>query len=241
MLEINQKWQNAKEAAAKAALDYIEDGMKVGLGSGSTAEIFIHLLGRKWSGNKFPLEVLATSERSRKIAASYNLPLLNDQLTTYLDIVVDGADQIDPKKDLVKGLGGALLREKIVANISKKMVVIADESKQVEQFNSGLLPIELLPFAYLGVIDILKQNGIEGSIRKKKQTASSKRGNKKEGFYLTDQGNYILDIDLAAIAYTPQGVDELVHEVPGVLESGFFFDYADVVIIGYEDSTVKII
>lgn len=241
MLEINQKWQNAKEAAAKAALDYIEDGMKVGLGSGSTAEIFIHLLGRKWSGNKVPLEVLATSERSRKIAASYNLPLLNDQLTTYLDIVVDGADQIDPKKDLVKGLGGALLREKIVANISKKMVVIADESKQVEQFNSGLLPIELLPFAYLGVIDILKQNGIEGSIRKKKQTASSKRGNKKEEFYLTDQGNYILDIDLAAIAYTPQGVDELVHEVPGVLESGFFFDYADVVIIGYEDSTVKII
>lgn len=241
MLEINQKWQNAKEAAAKAALDYIEDGMKVGLGSGSTAEIFIHLLGRKWSGNKVPLEVLATSERSRKIAASYNLPLLNDQLTTYLDIVVDGADQIDPKKDLVKGLGGALLREKIVANISKKMVVIADESKQVEQFNSGLLPIELLPFAYLGVIGILKQNGIEGSIRKKKQTASSKRGNKKEEFYLTDQGNYILDIDLAAIAYNPQGVDELVHEVPGVLESGFFFDYADVVIIGYEDSTVKII
>jgi len=216
----------AKETAALKALEYVEDGMVLGLGTGSTAAFFIkHLI--KLRPN---IKAVATSLASEKMARDGGIPMTDINSITSLDLVVDGADQIDPNLRLIKGAGGALMREKIVATMSKKMVVIADESKLVEQLGLCPLPLEVIPFGAEAIRKQIADLGFAGSWRKKSDGS----------YYLTDNHNRIFDVSLPAQLESPELVHEKLRAIPGVLETGFFFNLATTIVIGKKDGTVNI-
>ena len=140
---------NLKEAAARQALTYVQDGMLLGLGSGSTVAVFIRLLGESWQRHEIKdIQLVPTSQASAKLAASFGLPLSSLNVLDHLDLAVDGADEVDPNLNLIKGLGLALLREKIVEIHARRFVVIVDESKLVQRLGRGPLPVEILPFEF---------------------------------------------------------------------------------------------
>lgn len=219
----------AKQAAAKAAINYIKPGMKIGLGTGSTATFFIQLLGEKVA-HGLDIAVLPSSKKSEELARSYSIPLLDPLTTIQLDLTVDGADEVDSQKRMIKGGGGALLREKIVANISKEMVVIVDESKLVTSFNKFPLPVEITSFAKDGIIHCINLNGLKGTLRLKADKTP----------YLTDNNNFIYDIDLKNIEADWNEVNLNLLQIPGVVETGFFIDYANKIIIGKNDGSIEI-
>jgi ribose 5-phosphate isomerase A len=231
VLEKSDQQQGAKQAAAEAALAYVQDGMYLGLGSGSTAEFFIHKLGRVHQEKHLDIHCLATSKKSEQLAQSYGLPLLSEETTSYLDLVVDGADQIDREKNLIKGLGGALFREKIVATMGKKVVIIADETKKVAFLGKNVLPLEISPFGAAATISSLEKMGFSGKIR-----CDSEGKN-----YKTDQNNYIYDLALPYFCHDPQKMDHLLKQIPGLIETGFFLDVADLILIGKQNGQVEII
>lgn len=217
----------AKRCAGAYAAGLVENGMLVGLGTGTTASYFIaHLIERFKEGLKF--KAIATSDHSQKKAAEAGIPMVDVQTVTSLDLTVDGADEIDPKKRMIKGGGGALLREKIVANMSREMVVVVDFEKLVPSLGRFPLPVEILPFGSLATIHKLGEMGYSGVLRK--------RG--KNEIYLTDNGNYIFDISNIG---NPERDDEKIKTVPGVLETGFFFNLAKKVIVGYSDGHVEVL
>lgn len=219
----------AKDAAAKAAANLLENGMIVGLGSGSTATLFIkHLIERCKNGLK--ISAVATSQKSYDQALAGNIKMLDIDTLTSIDIVVDGADEIDGQKRMIKGGGGALLREKIIASMSKEMVVVIDESKRVKNLGKFPLPVEILPFAYHATLYKLSQLGFHGALRKK-------NGN---DLYVTDNGNYIYDISFTNGCQDPEKENAKLLNVAGVLETGFFFHLAGRVITGFNDGHVEI-
>ncbi|CCB86264.1 MULTISPECIES: ribose-5-phosphate isomerase RpiA [Parachlamydia] len=218
----------AKEAAGRTAAQFIESGMLVGLGTGTTTHCFIEALGKRCQEG-LRIQALASSERSATLAREQKIPLLQTDQVTYLDITVDGADQIDPQKRMIKGGGGALLREKILASISKEMVVIVDSSKVVEQFGSFPLPVEMVTFAYQATIKKLNALGYTGKLREKGGIP-----------YVSDNGNYIFDISLPKPCLTPEKENQQIRAIPGVVETGFFFGLAGRVLIGFPDGRVEI-
>ena len=222
---------NAKRVAAKAALEYIQNGMLVGLGTGSTTTIFISDLIEKCKTTNLDITVFATSTRTYDQAKAGGLKLgdINKMIT--LDITVDGADEVDSQKRMIKGGGGALLREKIIASISREMVVIVDDDKVVDHFGKFLLPVEILPFAHLAILHQITQLGLKPVLRL----------NASGEIYITDNGNYIADISLDKSDLLPEEIEVILKSIPGVLETGFFFNMAGKVIIGYADGGVKII
>ena len=216
-----------KTAAALAALDQIESGMVIGLGTGSTAEIFIqHLAHKIASGLK--IKAIGTSTKTEQLASKLGIPLLISDEATEIDLGVDGADAIDKNLVLIKGGGGALLREKILAYSSARFIVIADSSKYGEKLAFPILPVEILPFADLLTIKKLKDLGLEGKIRQKDNVP-----------YVTDNGNFIFDITLKTPLSNPEELDKHLLRIPGVLATGLFFLPALEVILGDEDGTTQ--
>lgn len=221
--------ERAKKAAGQAAADLVEAGMRVGLGTGSTAAFFIKgLIERCKQGLK--IEAVATSEKSFQLAKEGGIPLIDITPIDRLDLTVDGADEIDPQKRMIKGGGGALLREKIIATMSREMIVIVDEGKLVKELGKFPLPIEIVPFAYKATLRHLADLGFHGVLR---QDAS---GN----VYITDNGNYIFDIHFKELCANPEIDHQLIRNVPGVIETGFFFHLAGRVIVGFNDGRVEI-
>ena len=193
----------AKRAAALKALDFVEDGMRVGLGTGSTAKWFVELLaasGKNVTG-------VPTSSRTRAQAEALNIPLVTLDQAGWLDLVVDGADEFDPHKNLIKGGGGALLQEKIVAAASDRMVVISDPSKEVAALGAFDLPVEIVRFGWQTtarlVARCLEGHDIDGR-------DWTLRG---DGPYVTDEGHYILDLKLGRIG-DPEGLNRDLNLIP---------------------------
>lgn len=221
----------AKRAAAKRAASFIESGMNVGLGTGSTATYFIEYLIERCQIEQLKITVAASSVRSYEQAKAGGIPLQDVNKITGLDITVDGADEIDHNKQMIKGGGGALLREKIIANMSREMVVIVDSTKVVSRFGAFPLPVEIVPFAYTATIYQITLLGFSPVLR------SDPNGN----LYITDNGNYIIDIPLSQHKRTPSEIQSLLKAIPGVVEIGFFLGFAGRVVVGYPDGYVDII
>jgi ribose 5-phosphate isomerase A len=218
--------QNAlKRAVAAKALDYVVDGMKLGLGSGSTAEIFLELLAPRIRGG-MKLLCVPTSERTATAARKLGITLASLDDLAPLDLTIDGADEADRNLDLIKGGGGMLLREKIVAASSKKMVVIADESKLVPRLGKFPLPVEVVEFGHKATVgrladafDTLGYAGIRMSLRQKDGEP-----------FKTDSGNLIYDCAFGAIQSAPKLADA-ISAVPGVVEHGLFVGIATTLLI----------
>lgn len=219
----------AKKIAGQAAAELIEDGMLVGLGTGSTAAFFIAALGKKCQEG-LKISAVATSEQSALQAQHLGIPMLDPETITALDVTVDGADEIDHKKNMIKGGGGALLREKLLAKASKEMIVVIDETKLVEHLGDHPLPVEIVPFVYRTTIRRLEDLGLTGVLRLNRQNTP----------FITDNGNYIFDIQYNDPILDPQKEQERLKSIIGVVETGLFFHLAKRVIIGYEDGFTKV-
>jgi ribose 5-phosphate isomerase A len=208
-----------KEAAARASLSYVHDGQIVGLGSGSTATIAIRLLAeRVHAGLK--IRGIPTSVASRDLAAELGIPLTTFEQYQQIDVTIDGADEFDPRLNLIKGGGGAMLREKIVASASKQMVVVTDSSKQVATLGKFPLPVEVIGFAEPLVAKKLTDLGARVVRR---QDASGKP-------YLTDEGHHILDCHFGQIP-DPVALNTKLCDLPGIVEHGLFVGMASVVLM----------
>jgi len=218
-----------KQSAAARAIEFVEDGMKLGLGTGSTAEKFVNLLGERV---KDGLNVLCvpTSEATRAQAEKLAIPLTNLDAQPYLDLTVDGADELDDKLRLIKGGGGALLREKIVAMASDRMIVIADASKHVEMLGRFPFPVEIVSFGAaatrLMVEELAESADCTGNI--------VMRQNSDGKHFVTDSGNYILDCAFSRIP-DPEMLADALSIIPGVVDSGLFLDIADLALLANED------
>lgn len=222
--------EKAKNAASLRAIEYIKEGMTVGLGTGSTASYFIrHLIKKYKRGCK--IRVVATSLESEKTAREGGIPITDINNITHLDLTVDGADEIDPEKRLIKGAGGALVREKIVAAMSTKMIVIADESKCVKSLGRCGLPVEVVSFGLTSTKTLIEKLGVTGRFRK----------DSKGNFYQTDNHNKIFDVAFDTLPKNPEDLHRKLLEIPGVVDSGFFFNLASIIIVGHPDETTSII
>ena len=217
-----------KETAARSSLQFIRDGQVIGLGTGSTAAYFIKLLGeRVREGLK--IRGIPTSVRSRDLAESLGIPLTTLDECQEIDVTVDGADEVDPQLRLIKGGGGALLREKIVASATKQFIVVADASKQVPKLGKFPLPVEVIKFAQALVAKRIRALGADVQLRREP-------GGKP---YLTDENNYILDCRFGEI----QDADTLARqlsEMPGVVEHGLFISMASVVLFARGSEIVEL-
>jgi ribose 5-phosphate isomerase A len=214
-----------KQQAAERALTLVEDGMTLGLGTGSTAARFVDLVGQKVKAG-LKLRCVPTSEATRAQAERLGIPLITLDQQPYLDLTVDGADELDGDLRLIKGGGGALLIEKIVATASGRMVVIADASKQVATLGKFPLPVEVVRFglgATRNMIEVLAADaGCRGEIRQRMRSDGQP--------FMTDSGNFILDCAFGSIP-EPEALDEALKLIPGVVENGLFLGIADAAII----------
>lgn len=214
---------NLKKLAGEKAIDYIKDGMIVGLGTGSTTHFFIKKIGEEI---KKGLDIISipTSLATEKLAKSLDIPLSSLSEYQSIDITVDGADQVNPELNLIKGGGGALVREKIVASCSKKLIIVVDESKMVKKL-SYPLPIEVTPFGWEATRKKLECLGLNASIRK------------NEKIFVSDNGNFIIDCQYQKIT---EELETRINMIPGVVENGIFRNMADEVVVGTKKGTKKI-
>jgi ribose 5-phosphate isomerase A len=216
---------NLKRLAAARALSEVRDGMRLGLGTGSTAKHFVELLGERVKDGLSVIGV-PTSEATRADAERCGVPLTTLEEIDRLDLTVDGADEIDPALTLIKGGGGALLREKIVAAASARMIVIADETKLVPQLGRFPLPIEIVPFGFAATLrairDAMALFGLSGDLKLRQAGGGH--------VFVTDGGHWIADAHLGAIPDAPRLASSLTA-IPGVVEHGFFIDLAQTAII----------
>lgn len=224
----------AKRAAARAAVAMVQSGMRLGLGTGSTAAIMVQELAARAKAEGLVLRCAATSVATADLATSLGLTVEPLDQIGHLDMTIDGADEIDPDLTLIKGGGGALLREKIVAAASDRMVVIADGAKVVEQLGQFPLPVEVLAFG-LGstqahIDSLLARLELEETPVVLRQRNS--------GPWRTDEGNLILDLHLGAIT-DPQALAAGLNAIPGVVEHGLFLALADIALIGQPDGSVS--
>jgi ribose 5-phosphate isomerase A len=221
-----------KEAAAYAALKFIKPGMKVGLGTGSTANYFIRALAEKARGG-LDVKCVPTSKASGDLAKSLGLELTTLEEAPFLEVTVDGADEIDGDFRLIKGGGGALLLEKIVATSSRHMVVIADESKRVAKLGKFPLPVEVVPFGVKAtgwkLERAFKMVGMEP-----KMTLRVKEGKP----FRTDAGNVIIDCACGEIR-EPDRLEVILNNIPGVVNNGLFNGIAGIALIGKADGSVE--
>ncbi len=222
----NDAW---KLAAAERALQYVEPGMKLGLGTGTTAAKFVEVLAPKVKAG-LNVTCVATSKATEAQAKALGINVTTLDEMPFLDLTVDGADQLDEELRLIKGGGGALLREKIVATASGRMIVIADATKRVAVLGSHPLPLEVVQFGLTAtrnmVIALAADAGCEGEITLR-QGADGKP-------FVTDSGNYILDCAFGKIE-DPEDLDEALKLIPGVVENGMFLGIADLAIVAGAD------
>jgi ribose 5-phosphate isomerase A len=217
-----------KEAAARASLRFVRDGDVVGLGTGSTAAYLVRFLGERVKAG-LKIRGIPTSVKTAEAATSLGIPLTTLDEVQQIDVTIDGADECDPQLRLIKGGGGALLREKIVASASKKLVIIADSSKQVPVLGKFPVPVEVIKFAEAVVTKKIAAMGAVVTVR----TDSS--GKK----FITDEGNHILDCHFGQIP-DPPALARKLETTPGVVEHGIFIGMASLALIGKGDQVVEI-
>jgi ribose 5-phosphate isomerase A len=217
--------EQLKQRAGEEAVKRIMSGQRIGLGTGSTVRYFLEALGRRLSeGDLSDIVGVPTSERTETLAHSLNIELTTLEEATTLDLCVDGADEVDPQLNLIKGLGGALLREKIVASASRYFIVIVDKAKLVQKLGQDCpIPVEVLPFGWNITAEQIKQIGGKPVLRMKNGSP-----------YKTDQGNHILDCHFGAIE-NAQELGRQLDSFPGALGHGLFLGFANEVIIGTPD------
>jgi len=227
----NQTVDDQKRAAARAALEYVKPGMRLGLGTGSTAEHFVRALAPKVKAG-LKLTTVATSERTAALARELGIDVSDLNAVRHLDLTVDGADEIGPGLVLIKGGGGALLREKIVASASDRMVVIADDAKVVDTLGRFPLPVEITPFAWAvtmeRIADAVARCGCS-------QNLMRLRGGEAHPF-TTDGGNFVADCS-AEIIPDPERLARTLEAIPGVVDHGLFVSLASLAIIGTPGGT----
>ncbi|OMD95209.1 ribose 5-phosphate isomerase A [Paenibacillus odorifer] len=219
---------NVKQLAAEKAVEFVKDGMKIGLGTGSTAYWAINKLGERVSEG-LKITAVATSRASEEQARELGIPIVAFGDIDSLDLTIDGADELDSSLQLIKGGGGALLREKIVASNSTRMIVIADESKVVNTLGKFPLPVEMVPFAWEWTVAELAKLGCNPELRRS-----------GEELYKTDNGNYIADCRFEVIESAPK-LALTIQSIPGVVEHGLFIGIAAMAIVGKKDGSIEII
>lgn len=219
----------SKYAAAAEAVKMVRKGRAIGLGTGSTAEIFIDLLAKREKAEKLGVACIATSLASENQAKRLGLKLAGFETLKTIDMAFDGADQIDPQLNLIKGLGGALVREKIVDYRAEKFVVMAGESKLVQKL-SGIVPVEVIPLAEEAVRRDLLALGA-------KKVETRKEGAKK---FITDNSNFMLHAEFGAIE-RPVHLEDEINSIAGVVDNGIFSQKKPLVIAGREDGEIKIL
>ncbi|MGC9094475.1 MAG: ribose 5-phosphate isomerase A [Candidatus Bathyarchaeia archaeon] len=225
------KAEIAKRNAAIEAVKHVKDGFVIGLGSGSTAAYAIEEVGKRIKHEKLRVLGIPTSYQAFMLAVKSGIPITTLEEHQTLDLTIDGADQVDEKLNLIKGMGGALAREKIVAYSSRKLIIVVDESKKVKVLgeNNHPVPIEVLPFAAPIVIRKIKEIGGNPTLRE---------GNKKVGPIITDNGNFIIDAHFGLIE-KPEELEYKLKILPGVVETGLFVKMADSVYVGTSTSVEK--
>jgi ribose 5-phosphate isomerase A len=211
-----------KRAAAEKALELVQDGMLLGLGSGSTARYFTEGVGRLVAAG-MNVRCVPTSRRTAELAAANGITIVQD-LAGQIDLAVDGADEVDPALNLIKGRGGALFREKLVAAAAKRFIVVVDDSKLVRQLGVGRLPVEVLPFLWRSTADRLIALGVSLTVR-----------GGEESPFITDNGNLILDVMVEGGIKDAAGFGDAVKRTIGVVEHGLFVGLADTCIAAGPD------
>ena len=206
-----------KKIVGEKAAEYVKTGMKVGLGTGSTASFAIQALGNMVQ-NGLNIVCFPTSIASGELAESLAIPLMEEHEVSRLDITIDGADEVSPDKNLIKGGGGALLREKIIGAVSDQYIIIIDDSKKVTQLGAFTVPVEVVPFVWEVTARQIEKLGGETTLREA-----------DDGFFLTDNGHYILDSDFGLIE-DPKSLEVKLNLIPGVVDNGLFIGMADLII-----------
>jgi len=221
--------ENGKKAAAIEAASWIKSGMIVGLGTGSTSVYFIEALIERCKQG-LQIQAVPSSRHSADLAKKGGITLADINSISHIDLTVDGADEIDPEKRMIKGGGGAHVREKILATSSNEMVVIIDDSKLVPRLGKAKLPIEVLFYGSPATRDKLEKLGFKGKWRL----------NEDKTLFITENGNLIFDIFFKEPLLYPEEEHLKILQVPGVVDTGFFFKIAGRVIIGHDDGTTEI-
>ena len=225
-----------KQVGEKAA-EYVKDGMIVGLGTGRTTEFAIKKIGEMVKDG-LDITGIPTSVRSDKLARELNIPLTDLEEHQELDVTIDGADEVDPNFNLIKGMGGALFREKIVAYNSKQEIIVVDESKMVDNLGEkqpvSWLPVEVSRYGWKTCKKHLATN-FEVVTEIKLRTSLD-----NEEAYITDNNNYILDCQVTAIA-DPREIEIEINNIPGVIENGIFSNLTDIVIVGWLDKGIEVL
>lgn len=220
-----KEWiDEAKRNAALEAVKHVKDNFVIGLGSGSTAAYAIKEIGNRIKREKIRVSAVPTSYQAFTLAVKHGIAITTLEEHPTLDLTIDGADQIDDELNLIKGMGGALTREKIVASASKKLVIIADERKRVKVLGESNhpVPIEVLPFATPIVMHKIKEMGGKPFLRE---------SIKKVGPVITDNGNIIIDVNFGLV-HEPAELNHKLKGIPGVVETGLFVKMADVIYLG---------
>lgn len=224
----------AKFVAAKRACEFVHNGMKLGLGTGSTAAWMVRCLAERVNKEGLKVKGVPTSIQTANLAKKLGIEVITLDSAGQLDLTIDGTDEFDDNLNLIKGAGGALLREKIVASASDKMIVIADDAKGVERLGRFPLPVEVVNFGFkssqLLIQALLEFQDVDSSIIKTRMAGDLP--------FVTDEGNHILDLYLGRIG-DAAALSLALNQVPGVVENGLFVKLCDVVIVGLADGTVK--
>ena len=227
----NDPSERGKALAGAAAAEGVHPGMKLGLGTGSTVAFFLRALGQRFNNGELPGIVgVPTSLWTEREATELGLPLATLEAVGSLDLTVDGADEVDPQLDLIKGLGGALLREKMVAQATRTLVIITDERKVVSRLGTrSPLPVEVIPFSWRSQLPFIDALGGQAAIR-----------NGAEGTpFITDNGNLILDCHFPEGIDDPLGLQDALAHRAGIVESGLFLGMAQEVLVGKDGETLR--
>lgn len=223
---------NPKEAAGRRAAELVEGGTRVGLGTGSTVWFALLRLAERIREEGLAIEGVATSRDTERKARELAIPLLGLERVDTLALTIDGADQVDPRFDMIKGGGGALLREKVVASVSERVVIVVGEDKRVARLGLGFpLPIEVVPFARSTVARALEQLGCE----------PSERLDPAGEPFVTDNGNRVLDCRFASGIADARALEDELGRIPGIVESGLFLGLADALVVGRADGAAELV
>ena len=223
-----------KQIVAEAAIKEVRNDMVVGLGSGSTAALMIKSLAEEIRlGRLKNIRGVPTSFQSEVLALELEIPLIDLTSVSQIDLAIDGADEIDPEFQLIKGGGACHVREKLVASRADKFLIVVDETKMVQNLNRIFpLPVEVLPNAWKQVKDIISEMNGDSKLR---------MATKKAGPVVTDQGNLILDVLFDGGINNPKDIEMLINNIPGVLENGLFIDLVDQVLVGKIENNIPIL
>ncbi len=221
---------NPKQMAAERAVSYIQDGMTVGLGTGSTAAYAIHALGRRFQSETLNLRCIATSRESEELGQSYGLPFAAFDTISYFDITIDGADEVDPEFRLIKGGGGALVREKIVAAATKTEIIVVDEGKVKAALGAHPLPVAIMPYAW---------QWTQARIEDRFGIPAPRRQFTVQEPFLSDDGLYILDLAFGVPLPAPDALEQQMKTIVGVVEVGLFVGLCRRLVIGFDDGHVE--